>query len=692
MLRELDLHFETLRSVGANMRRYEIYHPIPLNPEPRETTIKHEDNFYDKCSAMYEANLRKEAGSEKNYKSSFYYHPNEDGTHLKREVKKEKTEGYITTRDIKAKLRVHDNLTSSSNLSDAELNDSEIKSSKKRLSPKDKLERVESPAIKSQSIDPPKPQEKYTSNITAPVKPKEKKVLTKKSERLKSSKIAKCGSDRDSYDSDGNHLLGEECQCILSTYRLSSERNIMCDCGRMWKQRNPQKSETRTLATMVYGNATAHSDSDKSGDTDRQSASSKSSNSEASKKKKKRLKRKKSARLYKFALKRGQEGFKIPASTIKTVFKKLRRGHNKLTIEGGALPNMGEAAQEIKAKILPPKIGATVNIVEWIKMLNNETEAVCWPIWYRIQWVCETGGLADGIENSYRDQVMTAMKSPASKLKDYKGHSYDLTHDKTDELYWDCMWVELLLWITHRFFCQITENNVTDEEQQSQSKSSLCSETNSSDISDSNDDEKEEEEKKKSFKQKKTSCAKVNKAKLGDKKSENTECVWDFYTTKNSDLKFDWEEGKLKCNKCGMAHSAVKGDCTWVIFKDKYPIVQTSNIAKYPNVCYTRKDGRSALRHNIISEIVNYGFPYLGITNVGVQKRIVSDLRYLAKGITSKTSDHTKPKKVESRKYSKSQASNEDTMSDSSSGSSKKNASEEEYVLSSDSNDSGERY
>jgi hypothetical protein len=557
-------------------------------------------------------------------------------------------------------------------MSEAELNDSEIKSSKKRLSPKDKLERMESLAIKSQSIDLPKSQENYTSNITAPVKPEEKKVLTKKSERLKSSKTAKCGSDSDSYVSDGNYLLvGEECQCIISTYQLGSERNIMCDCGRMWKQRNLQKSETMTLATKNYGNATAHSDSDKSGDTDRQSASSESSNSKASKKKKKRLKKKKLARLYKFAQKRGQEVFKIPALIIKTVFKKLRWGHNKLTREG-AQPNMREAVQGIKAKIVPTKIGVSVNIVEWIKMLNNETEAVCWPIWYRIQWVCKTGGLADGIENSYRDQVMTAMKSSASKLRDYKGHPYDLTHDKTDELYWDCMWVELLLWITHRFLHQITENNMTDEEQQSQSKSSLSSETDSSEISDSNDDEKEEEENKKKFKHKKTSGAKVNKAELGDKKGENTEGVWDFYIGKNTDLKFDWEEGRLKCNKCGMAHSAVKGDCTWVIFKDKYPIVQTSNIAKYPNVYYTRKDGRSALRHNIISEIINYGFPYLRITNVGVQKRIVSDLRYLAKGITSKTSDHTKPKKVKSRKYSKLQSSDEDTMSNSSSGSSKK--------------------
>jgi hypothetical protein len=220
----------------------------------------------------------------------------------------------------------------------------------------------------------------------------------------------------------------------------------------------------------------------------------------------------------------------------------------------------------------------------------------------------------------------------------------------------------------------------------------LSSETESSDISDSNDDEKEEEEKKKSFKQKNTSGAKVKKAKLGDKKSENTEGVWDFYTTKNSDLKFEWEEEKLKCKKCGMSHSAIKGDCTWVTFNGKYPIVQTRNIAKYPNVYYTRKDGRSALRHHIISEIVNYGFPKLGITDVGIQKRIVSDLRYLAKGITSKAGDYTKPQKFKLEKYSKSQSTDEDTMSDSSSGRSQKNASEKEYVLLSDSSDSGKRY
>ena len=139
--------------------------------------------------------------------------------------------------------------------------------------------------------------------------------------------------------------------------------------------------------------------------------------------------------------------------------------------------------------------------------------------------------------------------------------------------------------------------------------------------------------------------------------------------------------------------SKLKGTCTWVVFKDSNPIVQTRNIVKYPNVFFTREDGRSALRHDIISEFIKYGFPKLGIVNVEAQKRIVWDLRYLAKGITAKTVDSAKArKKVKFETDSNSQTDNEDTVSDSSSGSFKINTSEVEHGLLSDSNDSGENY
>ena len=130
------------------------------------------------------------------------------------------------------------------------------------------------------------------------------------------------------------------------------------------------------------------------------------------------------------------------------------------------------------------------------------------------------------------------------------------------------------------------------------------------------------------------------------KKKENAKGVWNFYIGKNTDLTFEWEKGKPKCDKCGMVHSKLKGTCTWVVFTDSNPIVQTRNIVKYPNVFFTRKDGRSALRHNIISEFINYGFPKLGITNIAVQKRIMLDLRYLAKGITAKAVDSAKARVV----------------------------------------------
>jgi hypothetical protein len=123
---------------------------------------------------------------------------------------------------------------------------------------------------------------------------------------------------------------------------------------------------------------------------------------------------------------------------------------------------MAELAVKIKAKIKPSKIGSSINVLEWLKLLNDETEDVCWPLWYRIQWIIKFGGLANDVENSYRDLVITSLKNPAEKLNDYEGLPYDRTHDRNDQWYWDCMWVEILLWITSTFHFQTTDNDVAD--------------------------------------------------------------------------------------------------------------------------------------------------------------------------------------------------------------------------------------
>ena len=177
---------------------------------------------------------------------------------------------------------------------------------------------------------------------------------------------------------------------------------------------------------------------------------------------KKKSKTKEWDRLYKFAIQRGTSDFKIPELVIDTIFKTLRWGHHIINKGGGAEAKMVDAAPKLKANIKPSKIGTSVNVFEWIKLLNDETEDVCWPMWFRIQWVCKSGGLANGVENSYRDLITTSLKNPAEKLNDYEGKPYDRTHDRDDQWYWDCMWVELLLWIISNFYLPTTDNEVAE--------------------------------------------------------------------------------------------------------------------------------------------------------------------------------------------------------------------------------------
>jgi hypothetical protein len=124
------------------------------------------------------------------------------------------------------------------------------------------------------------------------------------------------------------------------------------------------------------------------------------------------------------------------------------------------------------------------------------------------------------------------------------------------------------------------------------------------------------------------------------------------------------------------------------------PIIQSRAIAEYPNVFFTRKDGGTIVRHNIISELVNYGFPKLGINSVGTQQRVVSDLRYLAKQVTTSPAQ---TKKANNVKVDKNKNSMEDDESPRSNQTNSKKtpktmaAMDEEYAQSGDSDDSGGR-
>ena len=145
-----------------------------------------------------------------------------------------------------------------------------------------------------------------------------------------------------------------------------------------------------------------------------------------------------------------------------------------------------------------------------------------------------------------------------------------------------------------------------------------------------------------------------------------------------------------------MAHSKINGDCTWVTYVRGRPVIQTQVIAEYPNVFITRRNGVTIVRHNIISELVNHGFPTLGITSVNAQQRVVSNLKNLAKQATLSTTVTKKANNVKLEGKSKTKTTDDGDASSSSMESSKESSEnmavmDEDYVESGDSEDSGGR-
>ena len=75
----------------------------------------------------------------------------------------------------------------------------------------------------------------------------------------------------------------------------------------------------------------------------------------------------------------------------------------------------------------------------------------------------EHGGLCIGINDRVRERVQTAFSMPEAFLVGYDGSKYDATHDKTDDKYWLCVWVEVLGWLFKQFFVEINSSLMMKE-------------------------------------------------------------------------------------------------------------------------------------------------------------------------------------------------------------------------------------
>jgi hypothetical protein len=114
-------------------------------------------------------------------------------------------------------------------------------------------------------------------------------------------------------------------------------------------------------------------------------------------------------------------------------------------------------------KLKPNKIGDIINVGSWIRKLSTETENQFLPVWMRLQFLREHGGLCPGVDDKVKDLVQTAFNMPESILKDYNGDTFRPTHDREDNKYWLCIWVEVLCWLLKQFYVEINSTLMMEE-------------------------------------------------------------------------------------------------------------------------------------------------------------------------------------------------------------------------------------
>ena len=114
-------------------------------------------------------------------------------------------------------------------------------------------------------------------------------------------------------------------------------------------------------------------------------------------------------------------------------------------------------------KIKPTRVGDIINVGSWIRKLSMETENHFLPVWMRIQFLREHGGLCPGVDDKVKELVQTSFNMPESFLKDYNGKRFHPTHNKEDDKYWLCIWVEVLCWLLKRFYVEINSSLMMKE-------------------------------------------------------------------------------------------------------------------------------------------------------------------------------------------------------------------------------------
>ena len=457
LLVEIDQQYQVLLDINKHLRHMDNYNILRGVSQKAREKVEKKENHYEKLAKSRDKTFIKEEISSEPEELSQDQRALKKRQFNKRDSSADETMvGYMTRSKVKDLNSTASSLSTRRTYEEDEHVSDSIRPTRKSTT-KDQTDRFESLSLHNLSIGRAKVKNDHALDMEDYTKSKDKSTKLKKDHEKKTRGQTQTIEGDLSDHEESYSVTCDDCNCTMFTHRASSGHRLICDCGHAWDHHTPANSKAKKSTAKDYGRFSALSSDDSDSDDDNEGLPSGQAGNHMKKSKTENW-----TKLYQFALQRGTEDFKISQSVIKIIFKSLRWGHHKINEGGGAEAKMVDAGPKVKAKIRPSKIGSSINVNEWVKLLNDETEDMCWPIWYRIQWICKTGGLANDIENTYRDLITTSLKIPSDKLNDYDGYPYDRTHARDDHWYWDCMWIELLLWIIHTFHFPTSDNNVAD--------------------------------------------------------------------------------------------------------------------------------------------------------------------------------------------------------------------------------------
>ena len=153
----------------------------------------------------------------------------------------------------------------------------------------------------------------------------------------------------------------------------------------------------------------------------------------------------------------------LPSGKFKALVSECSITNSKFAQGWGNEQKMMLSFDRLVAKIKPHRVDGTINVGHWLRLLSTETENFSLPVFMRLQFLREQGGLCLGINDKVRERIQTAFSMPEAFLVGYDGSKFDATHEKTDDKYWLCIWVEVLAWLFKQFFVEINSSLMMKE-------------------------------------------------------------------------------------------------------------------------------------------------------------------------------------------------------------------------------------